>query len=135
MEERQAIRRKVWTLKQSNSTNTTQFTTLNSTLGFLEQLFKTSGCLIKLCDTLIDGPVLRKKKKKESISSKLVSIVSCHTTILAKYYDNVCKHECTPCFLQDAHHNSPKSGTALPKNGQDINEDVIRTLVALTEIG
>ena len=54
MEERQDIRRKVWTLKQSNSTNTTQFTTLNSTLGFLEQLFNSSGCLTQLCDTLAD---------------------------------------------------------------------------------
>ena len=62
------MRRKVEILKQSNLTNTTtQFETLNTTLGFLEQLFKTSGCLIKLCDTLVDGPVLRKKRKKESV--------------------------------------------------------------------
>ena len=55
-EERQAMRRKVGTLKQSNSTNTaTQFATLNSTLGFLEQLFNSSGCLTQLCDTLADG--------------------------------------------------------------------------------
>ena len=80
------MRRKVGTLKQSNSTNTaTQFATLNSTLGFLEQLFKTSGCLIKLCDTLVDGPVLRKKKKKESSSSILVSIA----VVTQQYLPNI----------------------------------------------
>ena len=113
------MRRKVEILKQSNFTNTTtQFETLNTTLGFLEQLFKTSGCLIKLCDTLVDGPVLRKKRKKES-----VILASIENTLQPLF------------FLQDAHHDSPKRGIALPKNGQDINEDVIRTLVALTGIG
>ena len=55
VEERQAIQKEVWNLTQSKSTNTTQFSTLNSTLGFLEQLFNSSGCLTQLCETLVDS--------------------------------------------------------------------------------
>ena len=74
MEERQDIRRKVWTLKQSNSTNTTQFTTLNSTLGFLEQLFNSSGCLTQLCDTLADDL----PKDGQGIAEDIGIIVQCN---------------------------------------------------------
>ena len=51
--------------------------TLNSTLGFLEQLFNSSGCLTQLCDTLADDL----PKDGQGIDQDIITTLSTLTEI------------------------------------------------------